>query len=628
MKSAIYLLYLLLLCVPPLSYTQTTAELTLQLSHADGCTRLGPGVTASAVDTLRGRIYTGSVDTVYGIVQFQDLSTPVHEQDPEKLSFSLGTAYPNPAKGVVRYPLRVDKSGDVTVEFFNNIGQLVAEKTYNNVQAGEYSIVFDTGDLSTGMYLYRARKNGEATESGKTLVLPGSEGFNLAKFSQSLEPADYSDREWHSSKPALRKGLLKQGVEYNIEIDGDYLEKLSFNVTVDKDTTIERVVQGILEGYLQNASFDEDGEDTQQLDFSSPWGKVGYEALNTNDSLLVEIVDGTRMKVRGANDDVNGSYADTLAVVGPHGRRMKKGFNVTISAMDDLRGKVTDHQSEVGRTGILTVDGREYVVNADGSFDVQVEPGYSHELKARQYKDEKPYSFIRTVDVPGEKDNNNLTVKVVDYSGLSLDDTSKVTPEKFRKFAREVNFDEQLNCEYDGLKKFDYDSLVVWVAYDNNWTDDTFTVEQQERVRDRFIDEILPNFLGRGVKEVYMEDRNNPEENPYYSGARNIALQRPNNSIPGDGEAGVSDWDNDGILDLGGASYRVTAANMPNTSVIDEEGATSIGAIGIPSVLDATQTKFAVGGAGHFTIYDKKFGHILGEATYLPKESVHRILGL
>jgi len=117
MKSAIYLIYLLLLCVPPLTYTQTTAELTLQLSHADGCTRLGPGVTASVKDVARQKEYSGTVDTVTGIVQFQDLSTPVDEQDPEEKSFafSLGAAFPNPAKGVVRYPLRVDKAGDVTV---------------------------------------------------------------------------------------------------------------------------------------------------------------------------------------------------------------------------------------------------------------------------------------------------------------------------------------------------------------------------------------------------------------------------------------------------------------------------------------------------------------------------------
>jgi hypothetical protein len=171
--------------------------------------------------------------------------------------------------------------------------------------------------------------------------------------------------------------------------------------------------------------------------------------------------------------------------------------------------------------------------------------------------------------------------------------------------------------------------LVVWVAYDNNWTTDTFTQEQQERVRDRFINEILPNFLGRDVKQVYMEDRNNPETNPYYNGAKNFAVQIPDNTIPGDGEANVNDYlgNNDGIFDLGRASYR-SQGSLPTNGIIDEEGATSIGAAGIPTVLSREQSVFAANGAASFTVYDTKFGHILGEITYLPKESVERILGM
>ena len=295
------------------------------------------------------------------------------------------------------------------------------------------------------------------------------------------------------------------------------------------------------------------------------------------------------------------------------------------SDMHRLGGVVEDHQFKARRGGVINIDGTQFVLNNDGMFDYEVAPKSSHTVKARQYLNSQPYSFIRTIDVPGQQ--KDLTIRVVDYTGLTPGDTNGVTPEEFKLFARQVNFDNQLNANYEGLKKFNYDSLVIWVAYDNNYTPDTFTQEQQERVRDRFINVILPDFLGRNVKQVYMENRNNPEQNPDVVGARNYAVQRPDNTIPGDGEAVAVDWETDGILDLGGASYRV-ASVLPTNSIIDEEGATSIGAIAIPTALKKEETIFAAQGATHLTIYDKTFGHILGEITYLPKEHVDRILGL
>lgn len=531
----------------------------------------------------------------------------------QRMRFDASQNYPNPFNGQSTIDVTTERYGPVTFQEYDPKGRLIASKTLD-LTAGEHSIRYDPSGAK-GARIVRIT-SGSDKEVIKTLYMGGGNGTGFSE----------------SGAGSISRTMAKtSGATPYFTIDIKSMNGESEPVTLySVDLTGPQVDLGIvldevLNGSNVYVSMDEDGEKTVASGLSSPTGISSYKNVSLPSEVSVySVANGDSIKV-ASSGDINGTYNGMIEVEMEHGTKKQVPLELLLNAMDDLRGNVKDHQHNVARTGILTVDGNEYVVDSEGNFDVQVTPRSSHEVKARQYENGQPYSFIRTVDVPGNQDTNDLEIRVVDYTGFD----ATTTPEKFKRFAGELNFDDQGgNKAYEGLKKFDYDSLVVWVAYDNNWTNDTFTVEQQERVRDRFLNEILPNFLGRGVKDVYMEDRNNPEDNPYKgNGSRNVALQAPDNSIPGDGEAAVSDYDSDGILDLGGASYR-TGGNLPNTSVIDEEGGTSIGAIGIPTALTGEQTVFGSPGAATFTIYDTKFGHILGEATYLPKEGINRILGL
>jgi|GEM_PF-5178899 len=555
--------------------------------------------------------YETDTDPYTGAYEIRGVWTEV-EDAPVPERFALYGNHPNPFESETKFVFETPYSTDVKLRVYNIKGQTVDEV----VASQDFKV-------GAGVYLYTVEAFGK-TLAGRFVSLGGGGGSRARIFSAQKPASDAIASVEVGRKVApgyVGKASTGNDNIYTVEItpndSGTFESQTIPGVVVQGDTAYVNVtVDDVVNGGNLSFSFNEDGSQTLEENVSSPVGIKVVRYKNVPAQISVENASGADSTKVSGNLDQNGSYQFIREVETTHGTVREYNAFVDISEMDDIRGFVEDHQHGVKRPGVIKVDGLEFPIETDGTFDLQVAPKASHEVKARQYDSGNPYSFIRTVDVPGNGDVSGQRNAVVDYSGLTSD-TSGVTPEKFKTFARQLNFDRISNANYEGLKKFDYDSLVVWVAYDNNNTSDTFTLEQQERVRDRFINHILPNFLGRDVKDVYMEDRNNPEQNPYVAGARNVSVQQPDNSIPSDGEAGVSDWETDGVFDLGGARYR-TAGNMPVEEIIDEEGATSIGASSIPSVLKPENSIFAVQGASHFTIYDTKFGHILGEISYLP----------
>ncbi len=599
------------------------------------------GVSARVVlrhQTNHNQVYEADTDPE-GYYTITGVSTSVFsEQVDIPDAFELYANYPNPGTNQTHILFGTPAEAAVKLRVYNIKGQTVDDVVASQdfkVGAGVHGIDYTPPDLAAGVYLYTVEAFGK-TLAGRFVSLGGG-GTSRAQVFSAQKPASDAIASVEVGKKAAPNYISKSSTGndnvYTVEItpndSGTFESQTLPGVVIQGDTAYVNVtVDDVVNGGALSFSFNEDGTQTLEENVSSPVGIRVVRYKNVPSQISVENVSGTDSTKVSGNLDQNGSYQFIREVETTHGTVREYNAFVDISEMDDIRGFVTDHQHDVRRPGVIKVDGLEFPIETDGTFDLQVAPKDSHEVKARQYDNGNPYSFIRTVDVPGNGDVSGQRIAVVDYTGLTPGDTTGVTPEKFKTFARELNFDRQLNCEYEGLKKFDYDSLVVWVAYDNNWNSDTFTVEQQERVRDRFINEILPNFLGRDVKDVYMEDRNNPETHPNINSTGGpYAVQAPNNSIPGDGEAGVFDREDDGSLDLGGASYR-SQGSLPTNGIIDEEGATSIGAAGIPTVLSREQSVFAANGAAAFTVYDTKFGHILGEITYLPKESVERILGM
>ena len=85
-------------------------------------------------------------------------------------AFSLNQNFPNPfnAQTVITYLLA--ERGPVVLEIFNVLGQKVRAIDRGYQETGSHSIIFDAGDMSTGMYFYRI-KGTETSETKKFLLI-------------------------------------------------------------------------------------------------------------------------------------------------------------------------------------------------------------------------------------------------------------------------------------------------------------------------------------------------------------------------------------------------------------------------------------------------------------------------
>lgn len=87
-------------------------------------------------------------------------------------SFALAQNYPNPFNPTTLIQYDVAKSGRVTIEVFNVLGQKVQTLVNENKAAGRYSVPFNATHLSSGTYFYRMTAgNGEFMQTMKMMLV-------------------------------------------------------------------------------------------------------------------------------------------------------------------------------------------------------------------------------------------------------------------------------------------------------------------------------------------------------------------------------------------------------------------------------------------------------------------------
>jgi hypothetical protein len=69
--------------------------------------------------------------------------------------FALSQNYPNPFNPVTKIKFDVPKNGNVTIEVFNNLGQVINTLHNGYTNAGYYETSFDGSRLTSGIYFYR-----------------------------------------------------------------------------------------------------------------------------------------------------------------------------------------------------------------------------------------------------------------------------------------------------------------------------------------------------------------------------------------------------------------------------------------------------------------------------------------
>jgi len=130
---------------------------------------IGRGTTGkNSITVTRG--YSGVIDNSYRS-NFTNMPTGIAGGDEEMPGeFSLGQNYPNPfnPSTVISYQLSVKSF--VSLKLYDVLGNEVAELINEEQQPGNYEVVFDASQLSSGIYFYQLRA-GSFVSTKKMILL-------------------------------------------------------------------------------------------------------------------------------------------------------------------------------------------------------------------------------------------------------------------------------------------------------------------------------------------------------------------------------------------------------------------------------------------------------------------------
>jgi hypothetical protein len=97
-------------------------------------------------------------------------ATSNEEFDALPTEFNLSQNYPNPFNPSTKIEFSIPEASDVRLEVFNMLGQKVQTLKNERMAAGYYSVVFEAGGLSSGVYVYQLRM-GNAILTKRMLLL-------------------------------------------------------------------------------------------------------------------------------------------------------------------------------------------------------------------------------------------------------------------------------------------------------------------------------------------------------------------------------------------------------------------------------------------------------------------------
>ncbi len=127
-------------------------------------------------DADESPFFNGRIDdfTVYNYVPegYADTTTITSVDEPAELprKVTLDKNYPNPFNPTTRIDFSLPKASDIELTVYDVLGRHVATLIDGKRQAGTYSVSFDAGNFSSGVYLYRL-KTENRTLSRKMLLL-------------------------------------------------------------------------------------------------------------------------------------------------------------------------------------------------------------------------------------------------------------------------------------------------------------------------------------------------------------------------------------------------------------------------------------------------------------------------
>ena len=143
------------------------------IDNGDNWTTLNTGLTETNIHTLRidndGYLFAGSASGY--IFKSNQIISGFSESTTElPQSFYLYQNYPNPFNPSTSIRFSVSKRTLVQLKVFDIIGCEITTLVNEELEAGNYDITFNAGDISTGVYIYQL-KAGTYMESKKMLLV-------------------------------------------------------------------------------------------------------------------------------------------------------------------------------------------------------------------------------------------------------------------------------------------------------------------------------------------------------------------------------------------------------------------------------------------------------------------------
>lgn len=115
-----------------------------------------------------GQGVTGRENWIYHTIDFP--VTSVDDRRDGAKEYMLSQNYPNPFNPSTRIEYTVPEQSNVSLTVYNLLGQQVATLVNGMRDAGTYAVVFDAGNLASGVYFYELRA-GSFTERMKMMLM-------------------------------------------------------------------------------------------------------------------------------------------------------------------------------------------------------------------------------------------------------------------------------------------------------------------------------------------------------------------------------------------------------------------------------------------------------------------------
>jgi hypothetical protein len=104
------------------------------------------------------------------LIAIRDTVTSVPTIDPKELSYSLEQNYPNPFNPTTHIRYTISQSGRVFLKVYDILGKEVAILLDRYQERGEYDVIFQSQNLTSGIYFYTLT-SGNFTATNKLILL-------------------------------------------------------------------------------------------------------------------------------------------------------------------------------------------------------------------------------------------------------------------------------------------------------------------------------------------------------------------------------------------------------------------------------------------------------------------------